>query len=372
MNAGSRAGLLEPIPRLSTSGARAVEPFLQNGERFLAVPQLAVDIAGQPPALTAGDSDTELLVLRLQDGRFEEFQRLPVPGGEDAEHFEIDGRSFLATASLKRGKGPYEMALASTIFEWRGGRFEPFQRIDTFAAKQWTFFALDGRRFLALAQGVAHGAEPPPPGAQSRLYEWNGDRFVPFQDIASAWGYNWLAFDAGGRSWLAYADHAVPSRLLQWNGKAFEEAQLLEGASGRAFCHFRAGGEDWLVFACLLHETWLLRLQEGRFVRHQRLSGPGGRELAWIPAGEGGHLVQTNFIEGSREAPQPVLRSVVYAWRDGRLEVVDDFQTIGGTDAAAFAVGAETWLAVSNSLDRNLRFLGETCIYRFHAEARDA
>jgi hypothetical protein len=357
--------MLALMQRLPTSGARAVEPFVRDGEHYLAVPQLATDIAGQPPSLTVGDSDTELLVFRLRDGRFEEHQRLAVPGGEDAECFQIDGRFFLAAASLRSGKGPYRMRVVSTIFEWQGGRFEPFQRIETFAAKQWTFFELDGRRFLALAQGVTHGNEPPPPDAKSRIYEWSGERFVPFQDVASGWGYNWLFFEAAGERWLAYADQAVPSRLMRWNDQVFEEVHELEGASGRAFCHFRAGGDDWLVFACLLGETWLLRLQGGRFARHQRLSGPGGRELAWIGSTNGGHLIQTNFIEGSREAPQPVLRSVVYAWQGDRLELVDDFATIGGTDAAAFAVNSETWVAVSNSLGPDLRFLSETCIYSF-------
>jgi hypothetical protein len=152
---------------------------------------------------------------------------------------------------------------------------------------------------------------------------------------------------------------------MRWNGQSFEEFQKLEGTGGRAFCHFRTGGDDWLVFACLLGETWLLRWYDGRYARHQRLSGPGGRELAWIPSQQGGHLIQTNFIEGSREAPQPVLRSFVYAWQEDRLALVDDFATVGGTDAAPFAVNGETWLAVSNSLGADLRFLSETCVYRF-------
>jgi hypothetical protein len=364
--------LLEPVQRLPTSGARAVEPFAHEGAHYLAVPQLAIDIPGQAPSLTVGDSDTELLVFRLHGGAFVEHQRLAVAGGEDAESFLIGDRLFLASASLRSGRGPYEMRIASMLFEWRGGRFEPFQAFETFAAKQWHHFALEGRHFLALAQGVAHGgaATPAPTGAASCLYEWNGERFVHFQDLPSAWGYNFLFFVAAGEPLLAYADHATPSRIFRWNGSAFEEWQSLEGASGRAFCHFRADGHDWLAFACLLDETWLLRHDGRRFVREQRLSGPGGRELEWIAApGGAGHLVQTNFIEGSREAPQPQLRSVVHAWRDGKLVVVDDFATTGGTDAAAFEVEGETWLAVSNSLSPELRFASECCIYRFRAEA---
>jgi hypothetical protein len=364
----SPGGMLELIQRLPTSGARAVEPFVVGEARYLAVPQLATDLPGQPPSLTVGNSDTELLVFRLENGRFVEHQRLPVPGGEDAESFEIGGRRFLATASLRRGEGPYEMNLASTIFEWQDGSLQAHQHIDTVAAKQWTFFGFDGRSFLALAQGAVPGGSTAPAGPPSRIYEWNGDRFTLFQDVVSAWGYNFHFFETAGERLLAYADHAVASHLLRWNGRSFEHFHDLEGSSGRAFCHFRADAEDWLVFACLLGETWLLRWADGRFVRHQRLSGPGGRELEWLESQGGGHLIQTNFIQGSREAPQPVLRSVVYAWRGGRLDLVDDFATVGGTDAAAFAVGGQTWLAVSNSLAPDLRFRSETSIYRLHLE----
>jgi hypothetical protein len=366
MTPSSGGALLELIQRLPTSGARAVEPFAQEGEQFLAVPQLAIDIVGQPPSLTAGDSDTFLLVFRLRDGAFVEHQRLAVAGGEDAESFVIGRRRFLATASLRSGSGPYEMRVASTIFEWLNGRFEPFQAIETFAAKQWRHFTFEGRHFLALAQGDAHAGEPAPAGATSCLYEWNGERFVHFQDVPSAWGYNFLFFEAGGERILAYADHVTSSRLFRWNGRAFEEWQSLEGTSGRAFCHFRAGGDDWLAFACLLGETWLLRFDGRQFVRHQRLSGPGGRELEWTASPPGAWLVQTNFIEGSREAPRPRLRSVVYGWRRGALVEVGHFATTGGTDAAAFDVGGQTWLAVSNSLSPDLRFASECCIYRFN------
>jgi hypothetical protein len=260
------------------------------------------------------------------------------------------------------------MRIASTIFEWRDGRFEPFQTLTTFAAKQWRHFELDGRHFLALAQGVAHAGEPVPADASSCLYEWDGERFAHFQDIPSAWGYNFLFFEIGAERMLAYADHVAPSLLLRWNGRAFEESQTFEGTSGRAFCHFHTEGADWLAFACLLGETWLLRFDGRRFIRHQRLSGPGGRELEWIASPNGAFLVQTNFIEGSREAPRPNLRSVVYAWRHGELVEASRFATTGGTDAAAFGVEGQTWIAVSNSLSPELRFATECRIYRFRVD----
>ncbi len=115
------------------------------------------------------------------------------------------------------------------LYELVEGRFVAFQRFATMAAKQWTHFAIDGRHFLGLAQGVTAHAGHDGPNAQSCLFEWNGERFEPFQQIESAWGYNWCSMTVGGRQLLAYADHAVPSRLLVWNGANFEPFQTLEG-----------------------------------------------------------------------------------------------------------------------------------------------
>lgn len=358
---------LREVQRLPTSAARAVEPFAIDGVQYLAVAQLSVDIPGTAPGMGAGDSDVDLWVYRWEGAGFTEFQRLPVPGGEDAEFFDLEGRHFLATASLRSGHGPYDMSPPSVIYEFVNGRFEPFQQIVGTAAKQWHFFRVQGRHFLALAQGAAGHGAPVDKAAQSALFEWDGERFVPFQTVESAWGYNWLAFEVQGRTLLAYADHIAPSRLLVWNGTAFETLQVLAGTSGRAFCHFHASGADWLVFANLLGETWLLRWDGAQFAPHQRLSGPGGREFEWLPSpdgADGGHLVQVNFIHGSREAPIPELQSVVYRWQGDGLAPVQSFDTSGGTDAAAFTVGGVPYLAVANSLSGSLHFRTDSRIYQ--------
>ncbi|KRC23216.1 hypothetical protein ASE31_00910 [Acidovorax sp. Root217] len=366
MNPSSAIALRE-IQRLPTSAARAVEPFTIHGVQYLAVAQLSEDIPGTAPGMGAGDSDVDLWVYRWEATGFTEFQRLPVPGGEDAEFFTLDGRHFLATASLRSGHGPYDMSPPSVIYEFVNGRFEPFQQIVGTAAKQWHFFGVQGRHFLALAQGAAGHGAPVDGAAQSILFEWDGERFVPFQTVESAWGYNWLAFEVQGRTLLAYADHIAPSRLLAWSGTAFETLQVLEGTSGRAFCHFHASGADWLVFANLLGETWLLRWNGAQFAAYQHLSGPGGREFAWLPAragADGGHLVQVNFIHGSREAPIPELQSVIYRWQGDGLAPVHSFDTSGGTDAAAFTVGGVPYLAVANSLSGSLHFRTDSRIYQ--------
>ena len=361
-------GLLEEIQRLPTSGARAVEHFSERGESYLVVAQLAEDIAGQAAYMNGGNSDIDALVFRWADGRFVEHRRLPVPGGEDAEFFRIGSRSFLATASLRSGRGPYDLNAHSTVFELEHQGFVPFQTFQTFAAKQWTHFGIEGRHFLALAQGVVGEGPPPVHPHLSCIYEWDGSAFVLFQTVASAWGYNWAFFELDGQYFLGYADHIESSRVLKWNGKAFEPFQDLAPQGGRAMCFFEAEGDAWLALANLLGESFLFRWNGAQFVSHQRLCGPGAREFAWVATAAAGYLIQVNFLRGERSAPQTALQSCIYRMAGKRLEVVEEFATFGAPDVCAFTIGGKHYAAVANSLSAEVRFRTDSVVYRLHLD----
>jgi hypothetical protein len=350
--------------RIPTSGARAVEPFRLDGMSLLAIPQLATDILGQPAQMNGGDSDTELLLLRQTIDGYEPFQTVPAPGGEDAEFFRIDDRAFLATASIRRGHGPYEFGTESTVYCWTGSRFAPFQAFPGFAAKQWRHFTLAGVHFLALAQGVAL------PGTESvnrpsQIFRWDGESFQPFQEIPSQWAYNWHAFSLDGTDFLAHADHVMPSRLYRWDGSGFVVHQELAGEYGRAFASFRADGTDYLLVACLLSPSRLLRWDGERFVAHAVLDGLGAREFAVLHGRHGLYVLRVNFILGTPASPTTALASQLYQWQDGKLVVVEEFPTFGGTDVAVYADEQGPLVAVSNSLSADVRFATDTLVYRF-------
>jgi EPTP domain len=359
--------LLRLVQCLETSGARAVEAFSYAGTQYLAIAQFARDVPGRAAQINGGDSDVDTLIFRWQDGQFVEHQRLSVAGGEDVEFFRISDRAFLASASLRTGADPYNLNSHSTLFEFVNGRFMPFQTFPTFAAKQWKHFKIGDRHFLALAQGVMIDGVSPVHSPQSCLFEWDGSRFAHFQDVPSAWGYNWEFFEVGGQLLLGYADHIEPSRLLYWNGARFENFQYLDGRSGRALRFFETEDNCWLAFAKLHEESLLYRWADNRFTRQQTLSGPGGREFEWFENAGTGYLVQVNFIHGSREAPQPALRSIVHEYANRMFAVVDTFSTLGGTDATAFRVENQQYLAVSNSLTADVRFRVDSNIYRVSA-----
>ncbi|MGH3207378.1 MAG: hypothetical protein ACRDNO_06435, partial [Trebonia sp.] len=368
---------LTEVQRIPTSGARAVEPVRVGGRDLLAVPQLAKDIPGGPPEMNGGDSDTDLLLLNRAGGRFGPWATLPAPGGEDAEFFTIGDRSFLAVASIRTGAGPYEFAATSTIFEWHGDGFAPFQEMPTFAAKQWKHWQIGGRHFLGLAQGVIF-----PPGHtgqgnagqenhDSVVYEWTGESLTEFQRIPSRWAYNWHAFQAGGEFFVAHAEHAGLSVLYRWDGTRLRPWQNLADASGRAFATFGDGGDTYLVVACVAAPTRVLRLAGGEFTETQALDGLGARELAVARCAGRTVLIRVNFILGTPADPQPSLDSQVYEWDGGKLHEAVTFPTCGGTDVAVLKNGNadSVEFVVTNSLTPELRFAAETVRYELTAGA---
>jgi hypothetical protein len=369
--------ILSEVQRIPTSGARAVEPVTVAGLDLFAIPQLAKDVPGTPPGMNGGDSDTELLLLRRDGGEYEPWATLPAPGGEDAEFFTIGGRSFLAVASIRTGAGPYDFNATSRIYEWDKDRFVPFQDVPTFAAKQWKYWTVGGRHFLGLAQGVVpppgHGAAGP--NQESVIYEWTGTQFVEFQRIPSQWAYNWHAFEAGGEFFVAHAEHAGPSVLYRWYGTRLVPYQTLADASGRAFATFHGDdGATYLVVACIMAPTRVLRLDPptGTFAEVQVLDGLGARELKVARLGGRTLVIRVNFILGTPADPRPELDSQVYEWDGGKLHEVATFPTCGGTDVTVAATDdADTVeLTVTNSLSPDLRFAAHTVRYALTAGGR--
>ena len=358
--------LLSEHQRLPTSGARAVATFVSGGVLYLAVPQLSSDLPDTPVHMNGGDSDIGAPIYRWQDGRFVEDSVLPLSGGEDIEVFTLGGEQYLAAAGIRRGRGPYEYNIDQVLYRRVGAEWQPAQHFPGFAAKQWHFFEAGGRAFLALAQGVTLGHVPASNPRQSRIFVWDGARFVDFQTLDGKWGYNWEHLTIGERAFLCYADHVGASVIMEWDGTSFTPFQTLAASAGRCFRTFTADGETYLAFANIQGESALYRWNGAQFVQHQVLSGPGGREFCVLRSGEKLYLVQINFIEGQPPVPRTALMSRIYGWRSGEMHLLEEFPTFGGTDAAVFQVDGAQYLAVANSLSSEVRFRTDTVIYRFH------
>lgn len=353
--------------RLATSGARGMSTFVVSGERYLIVPQLARDLPNAQAHMNGGDSDIGAPIFRWKGGKFVDDGVLPLSGGEDVLYFKFGAGEFLVTAGIRAGSGPFNYNIEQVLYKRTGGKWQPFQTFPAFAAKQWHFFQIGSRAFLALAQGVTLGHIEAKNPRQSRIFEWDGARFVEFQTLEGKWGYNWEAFSIGEQHFLCYADHVGESLALKWDGATFVPFQTFSTSAGRCFRFFTADGESFLAFANIEGSSHLYRWDGREFAAHQELSGPGGREFCVVRTGTKLFLVQINFIEGAPSAPRTALKSRLYQWEDGRMKLVEEFATFGGTEASAFEADGGLFLAVSNSLTPEVRFRQDSIIYRFNA-----
>jgi hypothetical protein len=352
--------------RLPSSGARAVLPYVISGVQYLVVPQLSKDVDNTPAHMNGGDSDTGAPIYKWSGGHFVEHDTLPLSGGEDIEYFQLGAEQFLVTAGIRSGHGPYSYNIDQTLYKWSASRWEPYQKFPGFAAKQWHYFEIGNRAFLCLAQGVTLGHVEAKNPRTSRIFEWNGTKFVDFQLLDGQWGYNWESFQIDGQTFLGYADHVGESLIFKWDGSGFAPFQSFAPKAGRCFRFFTIDGSHYVAFANIQGDSTLYRWDGKQFQMHQKLSGPGGREFCIVRTAEQFYLVQVNFIEGEPSAPKTNLQSRIYRWDGGELVLVEEFATAGGTDAAAFHSDGRLYLAVSNSLTPDVRFRTDTIIYSFN------
>ena len=316
--------------------------------------------------MNGGNADVDVLIYRWQKGRFEVYQRLPGHGNESSEFFQIGNKKFLAIASIHSGpKSPFVSPSYSMLYEWDGKRFVPIQQFYCYASKSWKYFNLGDRHFLALANGVVLPNSKAKHDTSSTIYEYNGQKFAPFQTIPSSWAYQWEFFTIAGTHFLGLTDHLNPSKLYRWDGQQFKPFQEFGDNGGRAFTYFTIQDQHYLAFANISHSSVLYRWNGQSFVQYQEFEGLGGRNFLFLKHGEMPYLLRVNFITGSRTNPKANLTSQLYAWQEGKFKVVQNIETFGGVNATHFKIKAKNYVAIANSLSKDLRFNTPSMVYLF-------
>ena len=356
---------LSEYQNIQSSGARCVELFEINGETYLALPQLSEDIAGDPPSMNGGNSDVDVLIFKWQNNKFIEYQLISSHGNEHVNFYKLGERYFLAVASIRSGKQPdFKMNIQSKVYEWKDGYFIEFQAIDTFAAKCCQFFNINDQHFLCFSEGVKEPGADNQGESYSHLYQWDGSQFEPFQSLPSTWGYEITFFEINNRYFLAIADNLESSTIYEWNGQQFTPfQQIAKEGGGRHFCYFQISGDHYIAFANLLHESVLYKWDGKAFIKIQVLEEAGARSFHVLEKNNKTYLFRTNFITGTREQPIAEMDSVIYQWNNKQFQQVLTYKTYGGTDARTFERAERTFLVVSNSLSKEIRFQTPTKVY---------
>lgn len=357
--------LLNPIQYFNTTGARELTPFTLNDEHYLAVAQLAADIPNTSANMNGGDADVDVVILKKINEKYVEHQRIPGHGNEGATFFTMGKDSFLAIASIQSGPhAPFNQHTYSMLYRWDGHYFYPIQQFYTYAAKQWYYFTLGERHFLAVANGViTPNARKPEQKNNSMIYEWNGKQFTPFQTIPSSWGSSFKFFTIESTPYLAFADNIKQSSLYRWDGKQFIVHQQFKGDGGRAFEFFSIESKYYLAYANIKSNSVIYQWDGKKFTQYQVLDGAGGRNFASFSLDSEHYLFRVNFITGGREKPNTALQSPLYKWQNGQFVIVQNIPTFGGVSAHVFTIDGLLYLTLANSLSKDIRFKVKSVLY---------
>lgn len=360
--------LLNIQQQLATSGARSAVPYQLDGQLYLAIPQLAEDNQGQAPNMNGGNSDIYAQIFQWNGQEFQAYQQIPCHGGESMNFFTIGNQAFMALANIRSGDYPtYNYNTYSQVYTWDGHKWYPFQQFKTFACKNCYSFTIEERHFLAFAEGVYFPDQDPAIDTSSHIYEWKDGRFELFQSLPGKWGYGWTLIETAQQIYLAFADHVGSSILYKWQDGQFASSQeFATSGGGRHFLGFHLDGDDYLAFAILTEKSMIYRLENGQYVPYQTLEeGVGGRNFHLLQHQNNTYLFRTNFITGTKDAPITEMKSQIYQWKEKKFTVAQEYTTLGGTESSPFQVNDQIYVAVSNSLSKEVRFSTPTNIYRF-------
>ncbi|WP_244946940.1 hypothetical protein [Legionella israelensis] len=359
--------VLLPYQHLKTSGARDFTPFTIDDSQYIAIPQLSEDIPATPASMNGGNSDVDILIFKWVNGKFHLYQKIPGHGNEGSTFFQIGTQSYLATSSVRSGpKAPYNLHTYAKLYRWDGRYFYPIQQFFSYASKSAYAFSIGNRHFLALANGVVLPDNKMPGNTDSTIYEWNGKKFIPFQSFPTKWGYGWDFFTIDNCHYIALTDHAKASNIYRWDGKKFVLFQSFPKLGGRAFTHFTINGKFYLAYANLLNPSIIYQWNGKEFIKYQSLEGLGGRNFVYFSDHGKHYLFRINFIDGPHTNPKTKLLSPLYEWIDGRFQVIQNIITYGGVNAAVFTINGQQYLGIANSLSEQLRFRTDSIIYKIN------
>ena len=261
---------LVPFQNLVTTGARSVEYFTIGKNKYLAVAQFGKDLPQGNVNRDGGDSDITSPIYQWNGKKFVMMQNLPSHGARDWQSFSIRNNDYLALANLRTGKGPYNSDTFSTIYQWDGIRFVPIQDILTQAAQEWCHYVIDGQTFLTVANYATQQGGKINFQINSDIYRWDGQKFILFQSIPTNGAFNITSFDIGSNHYLAYSNgFGNTSDVYIWKNNHFVLLQQIPSNKARDIDSFVIDGKYYLALANLGGDSVINQWNGNKFVRRE-------------------------------------------------------------------------------------------------------
>ncbi|KAM9354043.1 thrombospondin-type laminin G domain and EAR repeat-containing protein-like [Pholidichthys leucotaenia] len=294
----------------TTYGALAWRHFTMGNKEFLVVS----NSEGGPNDLFSKESEADFSVIYKWSKRkkkFAEVQTLQTYCARDWEAFNINGHDYLAVANHRKGSNNH--AINSVIYVWNQltKSFEVHQTLPTLGAYDWEFFTVGPYHFLV----VANAFDGVTTSVDSVIYVWINGSFQVFQTIKTFCATDWEMFQIGRRVFLVVA-----------NGH-----------------RLYANGSSQYTINSTIYE---LDISGQMFVRFQDIVTYSAVDWEFFSLGEEHFLVVANSFNGESYS----LNSVLYRWQGYEGFVpVHWLPTIGCSDWEFFSDKGKSYLIYSSA-----------------------
>jgi hypothetical protein len=313
-----------------------------------------------------------LLVMSSFSQSVQEFQSISTHGATGLKSFIINDTAYLAIANYQNDVS-YE--INSQVFRWNGNKFILFQEIPTSGGVNPDFFEIDGKKFLAFGNYVNNKNDHT---IKSVIYQWDGNKFQPFQEIPTIGAYRWKLLKTGVLHLLVIANQCdssvknmspVNSEVLKWNGSKFAHLQYISTTNATDLTEFTIGDTLFLGIACTFGWSCPLYKWDGKqftFSRTVQSSWATGIQAFTIH-----NQLYLNVANGSEvmiSLPPKIIystKSTIYKWNGNDFVPFQSIPTIGAFNLKIFEGKDTYFMAAANYKDGN-NYLLDSPLYKWN------
>ena len=324
---------------LPTSGAVDVEQFTINGNQFLAFANSRND---------TDEYNTESFIYKMNNftEKFSLYQTINTMDAADMTYFTMADKHYLAVANSWNG---FKYRLNSTIYQWNGQEFVVFQNVATKGAKKLFFFKIGIEPFLSVVN-VYHGY------VDSVIYKWRNNSFDEFQKLLENGNFGAsAAFVIKNETFIAVAADSH-FYVFKWSGEKFLEVQSKNTYGARDVKSFKMNGQIFLAIANFEDDpkTNIFKWNGNAFVSFQSVRTY--RAIAWhsfVMCGQ-------TFLGVANNRG----KSVVYQATGSGFVKYQEFSTQGAHGMTSFVHRGHTYLVVANALSGQDEFNINSTVYK--------
>ena len=289
-------------------------------------------------------------------GRFSLYQTIVTSGAYHFKSFTINNKHYLAVANFRNG-ATYE--LDSVVYQWNGQRFVAFQNIKTKGASSFNFFKTttdEEKLFLAVTNYRSDTTK----SVNSVIYRWKNNQFEIFQELETEGALESTTFVIDNEIFIAFANfhNSAQSTLFKLSGERFAKLQSFQTNKARGVSSFNIDDETFLAFANFINtDSFIYKWNGSRFVLFQSI--PVGKATASSPFVMCGqtYLGMANFVFGGD--------SVVYKFSGTQFIKYQEFPAPGAFDITTFVYKSHTYLVIANYRNQHTKFDINSMVYKW-------